>query len=169
RAPSSPSRFEGWASQRYVDRQPAWSPPLWPNHAELGQMSAQSVHQTRTLAHQPLPATVQKHGSLLVRRLDRHKTHRRAPNSLANRFRIGGIVLIALDVRLHVLRRHQPHLVSKRTQLARPVMARRTCFQPDHTARNATEQRQHLPAPQSPTQNCRTLRINAVNLKNMLG
>src|SRR5262249_15648710 len=59
--------------------------------------------------------------------------HRRAPNRLANRFRIGGIVLIALDVRLHVLRRHQPHLVPKRAQLASPVMRRRTRFQPDHT------------------------------------
>ena len=48
--------------------------------------------------------TVQQHGSLLVSRLDRHKAHRRAPNSLADRFRIGGIVLVALDVRLHVLR-----------------------------------------------------------------
>src|SRR6266540_569407 len=79
------------------------------------------------------------------------------------------IVLIALDVRLHVLRRHQPHLVPKRTQLARPVMGRRTRFQPDHTAWNAAEERQHLTAPQSLTQNRRTLRINAVNLKNMLG
>jgi hypothetical protein len=59
--------------------------------------------------------------------------------------------------------------VSKRTQLARPVMGRRTRFQPDHTAWNAAEERQHLPASQSLTQNRRTLRINAVNLKNMLG
>src|SRR5262249_2708351 len=48
------------------------------DHAELGQMPAQSVPQTRPLAHQPLPATVQQHGSLLVSRLDRHKAHRRA-------------------------------------------------------------------------------------------
>jgi hypothetical protein len=75
----------------------------------------------------------------------------------------------ALDVRLHVLRRHQPHLMAQRAELARPVMRRRTRFQPDHTAGNAAEERQHLPAPQSLTQNRRTLRINAVNLKNMLG
>jgi hypothetical protein len=86
----------------------------------------------------------------------------------ANRFRIGGIVLVALDVRLHVLRRHQPHLVPKRTQLACPVMGRRTRFQPDHTAWNAAEERQHLPAAQSLTQSRRSLRINAVNLKNCL-
>src|SRR5437763_8862557 len=38
--------------------------------------------------------------------LDRHKAHRRPHNRLADCFRIGGIVLVALDVRLHVLRRH---------------------------------------------------------------
>jgi hypothetical protein len=95
--------------------------------------------------------------------------HRRALNRLANRFRIGGIVLVALDVRIHVLRRHQPHLMAQRAQLARPVVRRRTFFQPDHTAWNAAEKRQHLPAPQPFAQNRRTLCINAVNLKNMLG
>src|SRR5438132_7769363 len=59
--------------------------------------------------------------------------------------------------------------MAKRAQLARPVVRRRTRFQPDHTAWNAAEECQHLPAPQSLTQNRRTLRINAVNLKNMLG
>jgi hypothetical protein len=58
---------------------------------------------------------------------------------------------------------------AKCTQLARPVMRRRTRFQPDYTAWNAAEERQYLTAPQSLTQNRRTLRINAVNLKNTLG
>src|SRR6202008_2477054 len=44
------------------------------------------------------------------------------PNGFANRFGFGGVVLIALDVRLHVLRRHQPHLVPKRAELASPVV-----------------------------------------------
>src|SRR5215469_13543513 len=52
------------------------------------------------------------------------KQHRRAPNRLADRFGIGGIVLVALDVRLHVLRRHQSHLVAKRAQLPPPVVRR---------------------------------------------
>ena len=38
--------------------------------------------------------------ALLLRRLDRHKSHRRALNRPANRFRIGGIVLVALDYAL---------------------------------------------------------------------
>jgi hypothetical protein len=128
--------------------------------SELRQMCPQRVHQHRALTHQLLAATMQQCRRLLLCRLDRHKSHRRALNRLANRFRIGGIMLIALDVRLHVLRRHQPHLVPKRTQLARPVMGGRTRFQPDHTAWNAAEERQHLPAAQSLTQNRRTLCVN---------
>ena len=112
---------------------------------------------------------MQQRRRLLLCRLDRHKSHRRALNRLANRFGIGRIVLVALDVRLHVLRRHQPHLMAQRAELARPVMRRCTRFQTDHTAWNAAEERQHLPAPQSLAQNRRTLCINAVNLKNMLG
>jgi hypothetical protein len=48
-------------------------------------------------------------------------------------------------------------------------MRRRTRFQSDHTAWNAAEERQHLSAAQSLAQNRPTLRIDAVNLKNMLG
>jgi hypothetical protein len=77
--------------------------------------------------------------------------------------------LIAFDVRLHVLRRRQPHLMPKPSELARPVVRRYTRFQSDHTAWNAAEEPQHLPAPQSLAQNRGTLGINAVNLKNMLG
>jgi hypothetical protein len=47
--------------------------------------------------------------------------------------------------------------------------ARRTRFQADHAARNSAEERQHLVASQPAAQNRRTLRIDAVNLKNMLG
>jgi hypothetical protein len=39
-----------------------------------------------------------------------HEPHSRPPHRLANRLGIGGIVLVALDVGLHVFRRHQPHL-----------------------------------------------------------
>jgi len=46
-----------------------------------------------------LAATMQQLTCLLLCRLNRHKSHGRAPNRLANRFRIGGVVLVALDVR----------------------------------------------------------------------
>src|SRR5262245_12994694 len=131
-------------------------------------MPAQSVHQTGTLAYQPFPATMQQHGSLLVSRLDRHKAHRRALNRLANRFGIGGIVLVALDVRLHVLRRHQSHLMPKRAQLPRPVVRRRAGLQANQTGRQSTEERQNLRTPNLLAQNRRSLCIDPMHLKNML-
>src|SRR5262249_815270 len=85
-----------------------------------------------------------------------------------NRFRIGGIVLVALDVRLHVLRRHQPHLMPKRAQLPRPVVRRRARLQAKQTGRQSTEERQNLRTPKLLAQNRRSLRINPVHLKNML-
>src|SRR6476659_2439175 len=131
-------------------------------------MPAQSVHQTRTLAHQPLPATVQQHSSLLVSRLDRHKAHRRPHNRLADCFRIGGIVLVALDVRLDVLRRHQSHLVAERAQLPPPVVRRRARLQANQTGRQSTEESQNLRTPKLLAQNRCSLSIDPVHLKNML-
>src|SRR5262249_17513003 len=104
----------------------------------------------------------------LVSRLDRHKAHRRALNRLANRFRIGGIVLVALDVRLHVLRRHQSNLVAKRAQLPRPVVRRRARLQANQTCRQPTEEPQNLRTPKLLAQTRPSLCINPVHLKNML-
>src|SRR5262249_39309660 len=84
------------------------------------------------------------------------------------RFGIGGIVLIALDVRLHVLRRHQSHLVAKRAQLPPPVVRRRARLQANQTGRQLTEERQNLRTPKLLAQNRRSLCINPVHLKNML-
>ena len=53
---------------------------------------------------------------------------RRHPNAnrLADRFGVGRVVLVALDVSLHVFRRHQPNLVTELRQLTRPIMRRGT-------------------------------------------
>src|SRR5262249_41984085 len=76
--------------------------------------------------------------------------------------------LVALDVRLHVLRRHQSHLVAKRAQLPRPVVRRRARLQANQTGRQSTEERQNLRTPKLLAQNRRSLCINPVHLKNML-
>ena len=81
---------------------------------------------------------------------------------------ISGIVLIALYVRLHVLRRHQPHLMAQRAQLPPPVVRRRARLQANQTGRQSTEERQNLRTPKLLAQNRRSLCIDPVNLKNML-
>src|SRR5262249_53893842 len=77
-------------------------------------------------------------------------------------------VLVALDVRLHVLRRHQSNLVAKRAQLPRPVVRRRARLQANQTGRQSTEERQNLRTPKLLAQNRRSLCIDPVHLKNML-
>src|SRR5262249_37962603 len=78
------------------------------------------------------------------------------------------LVLVALDVRLHVLRRHQSPLVAKRAQLPRPVVRRRERLQAKQTGRQSTEERQNLRTPKLLAQNRRSLCIDPVHLKNML-
>src|SRR5262249_51544624 len=76
--------------------------------------------------------------------------------------------LVALDVRLHVLRRHQSHLVAKRAQLPRPVVRRPTRLHPNHAARQPAEERQNLRTPKPFAQNRSSLGIDPVHLKDML-
>jgi hypothetical protein len=57
---------------------------------------------------------------LLFGALDRHEAHRRSPHSLANRFRIGGVVLLALHVRLY--KRHQSNIMPVCGELSSPVV-----------------------------------------------
>ena len=47
----------------------------------------------------------------LIIALDRPEAHRGPPHGLGDRFRIDEVVLVRLYVRLHVLRRNQPHVV----------------------------------------------------------
>ena len=79
------------------------------NDAEFGQVSAQRVDQHRALPDQETARPAQHQHRLLFGVLYRHEPHRRPRYRLTDRFRIGGIVLVALDVGLHVGRRHQLH------------------------------------------------------------
>src|SRR6266403_5549985 len=69
--------------------------------------------------------------ALLLGRLNPHETHGRAPHRLTDCLRVGGIVLIALDVSLHILRWRQTDLVAQLRQLARPMVRRGTGLHAD--------------------------------------
>jgi hypothetical protein len=56
-----------------------------------------------------------------------------------NRFGIAVVVLVTFEERLHVLRRNQTNIVSKRGELASDVMRSRTRFHADQAARNVGE------------------------------
>jgi hypothetical protein len=67
------------------------------------------------LTERQISRAMKQQCSLLLGALDWNKAHRRPLYSLANRFRIGGIVLFTLYVRLYKLWRHQPHIMPRAT------------------------------------------------------
>ena len=91
-------------------------------------------------AHQQIARAVLHQLSLLFRRFDLHETHGRASHRLADRLGIGRVVLVALDVGLHVLRRHQTNLVTELGQLPRPIVRRGAGLHADETRRQASSQ-----------------------------
>src|SRR5439155_3246206 len=101
------------------------------HNTELGQVRPQGINRLGPLPQQQVARAMLHQPALLLGRLDLHKTHGRAANRLADRFRIGRVILVALDVSLHVLRRHQANLVAEPRQLTRPIMRRGTGFYTD--------------------------------------
>ena len=61
---------------------------------------------------------------LLLGRLHRHKPHRRSARRFTQPLGIPPVILVALNVRLHVSRRHQSHGVTECLELARPMVRR---------------------------------------------
>src|SRR5207344_206402 len=114
----------------------------------------------RAMQHQP---------ALLLGRFDLYETHGRPPRRLADRLSVGRIVLVALDVGLHVLRRHQPHPVAKFREFTRPIMSRGAGFHADKASRQRLEELQHLAAPQLLTNDDLFSRVDAMDLQHVLG
>ena len=103
-----------------------------------------------------------------ARALDRDEAHRRPAHRLADRRRIGRVVLAAPDVGPDVLRRHQAHLVAKRAQLARPEVGPGAGLQPDE-AGGRWAKKPSLGAAQTALDHDATRRIDAMHPKDMLG
>jgi hypothetical protein len=145
---------------------------------ELGEMSAQGVEGCRPLTDQlvahPAPGSqgrprwsarrgAEHQGRLLDLGLDRHEAHARpwharlAPSAdhrgrrgaaRATGLRVGGVVLVGLDVGFDTLRRHKPSVMAERSQFTRPAMRAAAGLEPDHAARQVGEEGQHLGARQ---------------------
>ena len=65
---------------------------------KLRKMRPERVRQHRLLPDQKRPRTMQHENRLLVGALDRDKPHVRPGHRLANRLRICGVILPALDI-----------------------------------------------------------------------
>ena len=153
------------------DRQQLFDPfaPLRSRYAEFGQMRPQGIDQLGALAHQQIACSMLHQPALLLGRFDHYKPHGWAPDRLADRLGVGGIVLVALDVGLHILRRHQPNLVAKLRQLTRPIVGRGTGLHADKARRQGFEELYHLAAAELLSDDDLLGRIDAVNLEYVLG
>jgi hypothetical protein len=98
------------------------TPPNRRDDPELGEMCANRVDGGSLLANQKMARAMKHQAALLLDRLDRNEPHVRSRDRLADRLRVGRIILLSLDIRLYVGRRYQTHGVPKRLKLPRPIM-----------------------------------------------
>ena len=90
--------------------------------AKLCKMGADRIDHPRLLADEEMARAMEHQAALLLGRFRLDEPHAWPRNRFADGLGVSRIVLLSLDVRLHVRRRHQPHRVPKRLQLARPIM-----------------------------------------------
>src|ERR1700739_4647522 len=80
--------------------------------ATLQQQYATLVDHRGAAHHPPFAHSVQRLQVELIVSLDRHKAHRGTGYSLGDGFGIDVVILVRLHVRLHLLGRHQTHVMS---------------------------------------------------------
>ena len=132
-------------------------------------MRPQGIDHLGPLPHQKIARPMQHQPALLLDRFDLHKTHGRPPHRLADRLGVGRIVLVALYIGLHVLRRHQSHPMTKPRQFTRPIVRRGAGFHADQARRQSFEERQYLAAPDLLANHDLLGRVDAVDLEHVLG
>jgi hypothetical protein len=123
----------------------------------------------RPLPQQKIARPVLHQPTLLLGRLHPHKSHRRPADRLADRLRVGRIVLTALDVSLHILRRHQTNLMTELRQLTCPVMRGGTGLHANEARRQSREKLHYLTAAKLFPNDDLLSRIDPVDLEHVLG
>ena len=130
---------------------------------------AQSVDGLGTLADEEVSGPEDHGGRLLRLALYGHEAHGRPLGGFADRLGIRHVVLLALDERLHVGRRDQPHLVTEIADCSSPVMRARAGLHGDAAARLTREEGQHLLAPELLAEQNTAGCARAVRLEHVLG
>ena len=109
--------------------------------AVFAQMAAKRVGQLRALPDQHFPGAEQHGARLLIGRFDSDRPHRRPLRRLNDRFRVGRVVLLTLDERLHIDRRNEPHLMPLGDEEPAPIVGCRASF---HRHNASRQLRHHL-------------------------
>src|SRR5437660_3002365 len=121
------------------------------------------------LANEQMARPMEHQAALLLGRLGLDEPHGCPGDRLADSLGVGSIVLLPLDVRLHVGRRHQTHRMPERLQLARPMMRRSAGLNTNEARRQPLKEWQNVPALELTANDYITYRVNSVDLKNRLG
>ena len=116
--------------------------PLRKDQSELSQVAPQRIDQLRALPHEALVRPECYGTRLMLGALHRYTMHVRTQHSFGDRRRVGRVVLLPLDERLHVDWRDQPDVVSAALRQTTPVVAGRTGFH-RHDARLLRVQHLH--------------------------
>src|SRR6476469_1675538 len=94
------------------------------NDPELGKMGPDCIDHCGLLTDEQMARAVQHQAALLLGSLGWHEPHVGPGDCLANGLCVSRVILLPLDVGLHIGRRYQPHLVTQRMELARPMVRR---------------------------------------------
>src|SRR5436190_24402918 len=135
----------------------------------LGKMGADRIDHRGLLADEEMARPMEHQAALLLECLVLDEPHVCPRDRLADSLGVGSIVLLPLDVRLHVGRRHQTHRMPQRFELARPMMRRSAGFDADEARRQPLKEWQNVPALELTANDYITCRVNSVDLKNRLG
>lgn len=130
--------------------------------------STDRVRDLDALTDQDRPGPMQHHDALLLGRLHRYEPHGRPSDRLADRLRVGHVVLLALHVGLHIARRHQAHIVTELDQFARPVMRGSAGLDPHQTRSELAEELQQARSRQLLSNDNAAFSIDAVHLEHRL-
>ena len=153
---------------QFCDQTHGPSRPLGSDDAELAQMAAYGIEQHGALTDQKIAAAVYGQDALLFGALNRHKAHGGPGDGFANGFGIGSIVLAALDVGLHIGRRHETDLVAKQLDLAGPVVGGGTGLHANQAGWQGLQETEHRATAQLLAKSDIAIRVDAVKLKNSL-
>jgi ABC transporter substrate binding protein len=97
-------------------------PPLRCHNTEFGHMRPQGIDHLGPLPHQQIAGLMFASADLLLGRFDPYKTHGGATDRLTDRLGVSDFILVTPDMSLHILRRHQTHLMAKLGQFVCPIM-----------------------------------------------
>ncbi|EGG79103.1 hypothetical protein SXCC_00189 [Gluconacetobacter sp. SXCC-1] len=131
-------------------------------------MSPERVDHLRPLTHEHVTRPEDHRPSLLAFRLGLHEAHRRTARRFCDGFGIGRVVFLPLDERLHIRRRHEPHVMSERTDRPGPKVGCRARFQRNDAPWQLRQECRYLSARQLLAERYASVCPSAVKLKNPL-